>query len=125
MKNSEAMIIVLKQLENILVTDKGNIDALNELITEYNYYSAHHIIPKRNKKYGVTKPSNIIPLSAITHPQFNFIEQCNYKMAQEINDGFIELKETKNGLIIAQLKILKDDLLNKYGYDYGRTKKRK
>ena len=120
MKNREAMAIVLIQLKDVLVTNKGSIDVLNELITKGNNYSAHHINPVRNN--GKTTPSNIIPLSEITHPQFNFIECRNAKIAKEINDGFIELKQTKNGLIIAQLKILKDDLLNRYGYDYGRTK---
>ena len=43
-------------------------------------------------------------------------------MAQDINDGFIELKQTKNGLIIAQLKIVKDDLLKKYGYEKRKAK---
>ena len=120
MKNREAMSIVLDDLKYVLVKDNNFICALGELITKGNNYSAHHINPVRNN--GKTTPSNIIPLSEITHPQFNFIECRNAKIAKEINDGFIELKETKNGLIIAQLKIIKDDLLNRYGYDYGRVK---
>jgi hypothetical protein len=120
MKNKEAMRIVLEQLKDVLITDKGKICALGEAITKINYYSAHHIKAVRN--YGKTTPSNIIPLSFTSHNQFNFIERCSEKMAKDINDGFIELKQTKNGLIIAQLKIVKDDLLKKYGYENRKAK---
>lgn len=120
MKNKEAMRIVLEQLKDVLITDKGKICGLGELITNYNYYSAHHI--KGVKNGGKTTPSNIIPLSFTSHNQFNFIEHYNEKMAKDINDGFIELKQTKNGLIIVQLKIVKDDVLNKYGYEDRKVK---
>ena len=63
-----------------------------------------------------------MPLSFISHNQFNYIEHHSERMAQDINDGFIELKQTKNGLIIAQLKIIKDDLLKKYGYENRKAK---
>ena len=43
MKNKEAMRIVLEQLKDVLVTKEGKICGLGELITNYNYYSAHHI----------------------------------------------------------------------------------
>ena len=120
MKNKEAMRIVLEQLKDVLVTKEGKICGLGELITNYNYYSAHHIKAVRNG--GKTTPSNIIPLSFISHNQFNYIEHHSERMAQDINDGFIELKQTKNGLIIAQLKIIKDDLLKKYGYENRKVK---
>ncbi len=116
MKNREAMLITLKRLKNILVNEVGEpICALGELVNKCNHYSAHHIVPVR--KRGRTVPTNIIPLSEDTHPQFNYIEQRSHKKAKVLNDGFTELIYTLDPFIVPQLYNLKEQWLIDFDYD--------
>jgi hypothetical protein len=119
--NKADKIELLKIYRKVLTQENGIILCMmGEEVSRYNPFTVHHIVPIRDG--GSNQRKNKSLLSHIAHIDFNLIEIYKPKEAQELTDGIIDFKKTRNPAIPLQLKSYKDFLLLDIDCDLIRQK---
>lgn len=103
-----------------LINMYNNQCFLNGVIYYKNPITYHHIQAVRNG--GKTTIENGALLGRLEHSMFNVIEDYNKTFARWLNEGFIEYKQTKNNLIILQMRLFVDNEIQRLGCEVEERK---
>lgn len=104
-----------------LIKSYGYICFLGGNISKKNILTVHELVPRRNG--GRRTFYNSVLLARLQHDMFNRIETYNKFIADELNDGFIEYKSTKDYLIIQQMKDFVENWIESNGFEITERKK--
>lgn len=91
-----------KEIKNEMIQIYGNICFLGGTICRDNPLTYHHCIAVRDR--GKTTMQNGALLCRVEHDMFNCIEVEQYKKAQMLNDYFQYFKETKDIMLLRQMR---------------------
>lgn len=106
-----------KEVREELISIYGKQCFLNGVIIPKNPLTLHHL--------GHRKPTNIDNgslLCRLEHTMFHFIEDHNRNLGQWLEDGFIEYKQTKNNLLILQMRLFVDSEIKRLGCEVEERK---